>query len=81
MRKYLLKGALALLVASAALLASGRAAPDAYAAAAGCNARCPDGSSCSADPDANEVCTCGCSMWGLNTSVCSCKALAPNTPG
>jgi hypothetical protein len=77
----MLKGALALLVASAALLASGRATPDAYASAAGCNVKCPDGSTCSADPDAGEVCTCGCSFWGLKTSVCNCQALAPHTPG
>lgn len=81
MRNRMLKGALALFVASAALLASGRLAPDAYAEAAGCTANCPDGSSCSADPDVNEVCTCGCSTWGLRTSVCSCRAIAPVVPG
>jgi hypothetical protein len=77
----MLKGALALLVASAALLASGRFAPDAYAGIAGCNVKCPDGSTCSADPDAGETCTCSCSFWGLKTSVCSCQALAPVVPG
>lgn len=81
MRNRMLRGALALLAVSATLLASGRMAPDAYASVAGCNANCPDGSSCSADPDANEVCTCGCSVWGLNTAVCSCRALATHVPG
>lgn len=81
MRNRMLKGALALLVACAALLASGRGTPDAYAAAAGCTVKCPDGSTCSADPDAGEVCTCGCSFWGLKTSVCNCQALAPHVPG
>jgi hypothetical protein len=81
LRNRLLRLAFALAVAAGAFLAALHPPADAYAALAGCSVRCPDGSSCSGDPEAGETCTCSCSFWGQNTSVCTCKALAPHTPG
>lgn len=81
LRDRLLRAALALLVAAGALLAAGPPAADAYAALAGCSANCPDGSSCTGNPDPGETCSCTCSFWGQKTAVCTCQALRPSTTG
>jgi hypothetical protein len=78
-RNRLLRLALALMVGAGAVLAAGPPAADAYAAASGCWAKCPDGSSCTGEPEAGETCTCGCSFWGQKTSVCTCQAIRPST--
>ena len=81
LRNRLLRLAFALVMAAGALLATLRPPADAYAALAGCSVRCPDGSSCSGSPAAGETCSCSCSFWGENTSVCTCQSLKPSTPG
>jgi len=81
LRDRLLRLAFALALVAGGVLATARPPADAYAALAGCSARCPDGSSCAAEPGPGEFCSCGCSFWGLKTSVCTCQALKPSTPG
>lgn len=81
LRNRLLRSAFALAVAAGALLVIQRPPADAYAALGGCSASCPDGSSCAANPGPGETCSCSCSFWGANTSVCTCKAFKPSTPG
>lgn len=78
LRNRLLRIALALVVAAGALLAAGPPVPEASAASAGCSVKCPDGSSCAADPEPGEYCSCGCSFWGQKTSVCTCQTLKTN---
>lgn len=77
LRDRLLRITLALVVAAGALLAAGPPT-EASAASAGCSVKCPDGSSCAADPEPGQYCSCGCSFWGQKTSVCTCQTLKTN---
>ncbi len=81
LRNRVLRLASALAMGTGVVFAALRPPADAYAALGGCSARCPDGSSCAASPGAGQTCSCGCSFWGENTSVCTCQALKPSTPG
>ncbi|HEX2095722.1 MAG TPA: hypothetical protein VHG28_25210 [Longimicrobiaceae bacterium] len=77
-RDFFLKGALAMLILAAGLVASPRLVQDAYAWADGCNVKC-GGGSCSASPEEGERCTCSCDLIGM--PVCTCKQLRPSTDG
>jgi hypothetical protein len=80
MRKLLLRAALGFLAASAVLLA---AAPSAelQAAVAGCTVTCANGTTCGANPEQGQKCTCTCDLYGNGSAKCTCAQLAPNPQG
>lgn len=80
-RTRMLQAAVALLAAAAAMLASPRLVPSAYADEGGCSVRCADGTSCSKDPGTLEKCTCTCALWGHGSAECTCTQLKPLTTG
>ena len=80
-RQMMLRFALAALVLSGAFLLTPSLVPEAKAGGKPCSAKClGDGTTCYAEPDAGETCTCTCGLWARD-ATCSCSILAPHTPG